>query len=134
MANAKGVGIVLAGIGAFALWDGYDKKANYVPAEARVMSVEETCWMEKREGKSTWTSNTGDCAASEFLVANHPKWAGYEVKRKITLKLAYVSPVDRAVHDTVKKLDAYPEQKKLAVGDVTKILVSKSDAQKTRDI
>lgn len=129
-----GLGLVAVGLGGFYAYDRYDKSAHYLPAKARVSSVEESCYMEKRSGRSTWTSDVLACDLAKFAVQNHPKWEGYTVKYKITLKYDYVSPVDRRTHSGQRQMSAYPNGKKPSPGEVIDIRVSRTDPNKTREI
>lgn len=127
-------GVVLAGMGVFYAVDVLDKNTNYDHVMARVRSVTETCYMEKRGFKSKTTSDVLPCAVAESLVKTHPNWEGFTVKYKIQLSLAYVSPADGSTQTGALTISRYPAAKKLQSGDVYEVLASKGDARKIRSI
>jgi len=130
--------IVAVGIAGFAVYDQYDKKVNYQRVEARIAAINEQCYLEKVErgvvSKTTSTSDLIRCEIAELLRRDHPKWQGYDVKHKIELRVAYVSPVDGAAHTSSLQMAAFPNGKPLRAGDVLPLLVSKSKPDKTRMI
>lgn len=127
-------GVVLAGVGVFYVADQFDKHTNYDHVMARVRSVNETCYMEKRGYKSKTTSDVLPCAVAETLVKTHPAWEGFSVKYKIELSLAYVSPVDGSTQTGSLTISRYPDAKRLKSGDVFEVLASKEDAKKIRSV
>ena len=130
--------IVAVGIAGFAVYDQYDKKVNYQRVEARIAAINEQCYLEKVErgvvSKTTSTSDLIRCEIAELLRRDHPKWQGYDVKHKIELRVAYVSPVDGAAHTSSLQMAAFPNRKPLRAGDVLPLLASKSKPDKTRMI
>ena len=125
--------IVAVLIGGFAI---YDKKTNFAPVDARISSVNEQCYLEKVESgvlsKTTMTSDLLRCELAEVLAREHPHWQGYAVKHKIEIKYAYVSPVDGATHNSSMQMSAFPKGQPLRMGDVLRVLASKTKADKTR--
>jgi hypothetical protein len=130
------VAIVAALIGGFAIYDNYDKKTNYQPVDARVSAVSDQCFMEKVEkGVLTKTTSTSDllpCDVAEVLTRQHPNWQGFAIKHKIEIKFAYVSPVDGATHFSTLQMSDFPKGQPLRMGDVLRVLASKSKPDKTR--
>lgn len=126
-----GAGLVLLVGGGVKVYDMYDKARNYVTVQARVMTVNDTCYMEKREGKKTYTSDTLPCALAEIAVKEHPKWQGYDIKHNYVIKFAYISPVDKTRHEATLKLHKLP--KPMRTGDVMPVLASVSEAGKVRE-
>ena|ERR1700712_655115 len=130
------IGIVAAVIGGTAFYDQYDKKTNFQPVTARVSAVNEQCYLEKSErGILTRTTSTSDltrCEVAEILAHHHPSWQGYNIKHKIDVSFAYVSPVDGATHMGSHQMSAFPDGKPLRAGDVLPIRASKTKADKTR--
>lgn len=125
------VGLAAGGIYTY---DQYDKKMNYKPVNARITAVADTCYMEKREGKKTWTSDVLPCAVADFAVKEHPKWQGYDVRHAIEVKFAFTSPVDGKVHDGKRKFDSMPKDKPYTVGDTLLIRASTTEGDKTREM
>src|SRR5580692_7459999 len=111
------IGIVAAVIGGTAICDNYDKKNNFQPVNARISAVNEQCYLEKSErGILTRTTSTSDltrCEVAEFLTRNHPKWQGYDIKHRIDVSFAYVSPVDGATHAGSHRMSAFPTDRPL---------------------
>jgi len=130
------IGIVVALVGGFAIYDNYDKSHNYQPVDARISTVSDQCYMEKVEkGVLTKTTSTSDllsCDVAAVLTRSHPNWQGYDIKHKIEIKFAYVSPVDGATHFSSLQLSYFPKGKPLQMGDVLRVLASKTKADKTR--
>lgn len=129
-------GLVATGIAGFAAYDQYDKKANFQRVNAHVSTVSEQCYLEKVDrgilSKSTSTSDMLRCELAEQLTREHPKWQGYEIKHKIEIKFAYISPVDGATHTSSLRMSAFPDGRPLHMGDVFQVLASKTKADKTR--
>ncbi len=136
--SLNATGLAVFGVAAVLGYDFYDKSANYVHVKARVRTVTEQCYMEKVDrGIMTKTTSTSDllpCDVAAVMVANHPNWAGYSIRKKIEVAYLYTSPVDGKTHDTVHRMTSYPRDRKYGVGDVVEILASKSAADKTRDL
>lgn len=132
--RVMGLGIVAIGVGGFYVFDQYDKKANYVPVQARVSKAEELCYMEKKVGRTTTTSDVLACDVAQYAVKNHPKWQGFTVKSKISLEYEYVSPVDNRTHSGKRMMSAWPEGRKLNRGELFQIRASKKNPEKTREI
>lgn len=132
------IAIVAVGIAGFAVYDQYDKKANFQRVEARIAAINEQCYLQKVErgvvSKTTSTSDLVRCEIAELLRRDHPKWQGYDVKHKIEVRIVYVSPVDGATHTSNLQMSAFPNGKPLRPGEVFLVLASKSKADKTRMI
>ena len=132
--------VVIVAVGAFgiAIYDQYDKGANYQRVDARISSVNDQCYLEKVERgvitKTTFTSDLTRCETAELLRKEHPKWQGYHVMHKIEVRVVYVSPVDGATHQSSLQLSYFPNGKPLRAGDVFPVLASKTKADKTRMI
>ena len=131
------VGVIACGAFAVAglvIADEYDKKVNFLAVQARITELHESCYMEKKSGRTTSTSDTLACGMAEYAVKNHPKWQGYDIKYKIDISYSYVSPADGKPHTGQLVLAAYPDNKKLATGGEIKVLASKTAADKTRSL
>ncbi|MCC8957376.1 MULTISPECIES: hypothetical protein [Bradyrhizobium] len=132
------IAIIVVGAAGIAIYDQYDKSANYQRVDARISGVSEQCYLEKVERgvitKTTWTSDLTRCEIAELLRKEHPKWQGYDLKHKIEVKVVYVSPVDGATHQSSLQMSYFPNGKPLRAGDVFPVLASKSKAEKTRTI
>jgi hypothetical protein len=126
--------IVAVGVVGITAYDRYDKRVNFQPVDARISAVNEQCYMEKVEGRTTSTSDVVRCEVAELLTRAHPKWQGYTVKRKIELRIDYTSPVDGATHASSLQMSAFPNGRPLHAGDVLQILASKTKADKTREL
>jgi hypothetical protein len=112
----------------------YDKKKNYVRVDARVTKVATTCYLEKKEGKSTRTTDVIECDKAELLKQIHPGYAGWDVKYSIKVAYLFTSPADRQAHEGEQTFIAYPEGRKLQYGDLMPVLAHKSEAGKSRSI
>lgn len=128
-----GLGVVAVGVGGYHLYDQYDKKTNYVPVQARVANVQEDCYLEKKSGRTTTTSDTLPCDKAQYLSQNHPKWQGFSVKYRIAVDYVYVSPVDNRTHSGKRMLSAYPGGRKISRGEVFDIRASKTNPDKSRE-
>jgi hypothetical protein len=131
-------GTIVAAVAGLAVYDQYDKKANYQPVDARISAVSDQCYMEKSERggfqKTTSTSGLLRCEVAEALTREHPKWQGYSIIHKIVIRFAYVSPVDGTTHDSSLTMSVFPKGQQLRAGDVLRILASKTKADKTREL
>lgn len=132
--RAMWLGIILVGAGGVYAYDQYNKKANFVPVQARVSEVRETCYMEKRVGRRTSTSDTLACDLARKLTQEHPSWQGFQVKQQIVVNYEYVSPVDQRTHSGKRTLSAYPAGKKISRGEIFNVRASKTDPAKSREI
>ncbi|MGY3535269.1 MULTISPECIES: hypothetical protein [Bradyrhizobium] len=132
--------VVIVAVGAFgiAIYDQYDKGANYQRVDARISSVNDQCYLEKVERgvitKTTFTSDLTRCETAELLRKEHPKWQGYHVMHKIEVRVVYVSPVDGVSHQSSLEMSYFPSGKPLRAGEVFPVLASKTKAEKTRMI
>ncbi len=128
------LGVAAVGVGGFYLYDQYNKKTNFVPVQARITNVSEICYMEKKSGRTTETSDALACDIAQHAVKSHPKWQGFNVKYKINVDYDYVSPVDQKTHSGKRTLSAYPNGRKLARGEIFNVRASKTDPNKSREI
>ena len=127
-------GTVAAAVVGLGAYDRYDKNTNYQSVDARISAVNEQCYMEKVEGRRTSTSDVLRCELAAVLTREHPKWQGYEIKRKIEVRFTYVSPVDGATHASSMTVSAFPKGQPLHTGDALRVLASKTRADKTREL
>jgi hypothetical protein len=125
-------GTIAVAVAGLAVYDQYDKKANYQPVDARISAVSDQCCRGAFK-KTTSTSDLVRCEVAEVLTREHPKWRGYSIKHKIVIRFAYVSPVDGATHDSSLTMTAFPKGP-LRAGDVLRVLASKTKADKTREL
>ena len=129
-------GLIAAGIAGFSAYDQYDKRTNFQRVSAHINTVTDQCYLEKVErgvlSKTTSTSDMLRCELAEVLTRDHPKWQGYEIKHKIEIKFAYISPVDNATHMSSLRMSTFPNGQPLHMGDVFQVLAHKSKADKTR--
>jgi hypothetical protein len=126
--------IVAVGVVGISAYNQYDKRVNFQPVEARISAVNEQCYMEKAEGRTTSTSDLVRCEVAELLTRAHPKWQGYAIRHKIEVRFAYTSPVDGATHVSSLQMSEFPQGRPLRAGDVLQILASKTKADKTRQV
>ena len=129
-------GTVAVAVAGLAVYDQYDKRANYQPVDARISAVTDQCYMEKVErGVITKTTSTSDllrCELAVMLTQHHPKWQGYTIHHKIEIRFSYVSPVDGGTHESSLKMSEFPNGQELRAGEVLRVLASKTKADKTR--
>jgi len=121
-------------IAGFVALDKFDKSHNYMRVDARVTEVTATCYLQKKEGNTTRTSDTLDCDRAELLKTIHPAYAGWTVVYSIKVGYLFTSPVDRQAHEGQLTLAAYPEGRRLQYGDVMPVLAHKAEAAKSRAI
>ena len=126
-------GVVLFCVGVAAI-DKFDKSHNYVRVDARVIKVAATCYLQKKEGNSTRTSDVLDCDKAELLKTIHPAYAGWNVVYSIKVAYLFTSPADRQAHPGEQTLAAYPEGRRLHDGDLMPVLAHKAEAAKSRAI
>ncbi|TWC05185.1 hypothetical protein FBZ93_103197 [Bradyrhizobium macuxiense] len=125
-------GMIAIGLAGFYAYREFDKRVNFRPIDARVSSVKEQCYLDKTEGNRSSSSDLLPCEIAELLARNHPKWQGYDIKHKIEIRFAYISPVDGAAHESNLQMAAYPDDRPLHAGDIFPVQASRSDANKTR--
>lgn len=130
-------GLVLAGVvftGLYAVNE-YDKSTNYVPTDARVVKVEESCYMKKTSrgigSKTTSTTKEGPCKLVEAINKNHPEFQDYRVVKTTYVEFKYKSPVDGKTHRGRHKQSKHENGKPIKRGDVLAVLAHKDNADKT---
>lgn len=121
----------LLGIGlTLAVSAGYEQYVNFTefqPVDARVISVRDRCYMQKRSGGELAKSNEYDCASVESAVENNAIWRGASILYDIHIDLQFVSPADGRLHSAGQDLTAWPHGKRLSKGDVLSVRASKSE-------
>ncbi len=128
-------GVVVIGLTMMAVQK-IDHFLNYVAVDATVTGVESTCYLKHEESgvltKTTRTTDTLPCAKAEALHANHPDYAGMEVKGTVKIEFAYTSPADssRQVGLLNYAYEDHPLVAQLHRGIDLPILASKRDAAK----
>jgi hypothetical protein len=129
-------GIVGLGIAGFAAYDQYDRSANYAAVQARVLRVNEQCYLEKKERgvftKTTQSSRLMPCPLAEMLARDHPAWQGFDIKHKIEVSLLYVSPANGRQQEATMQLTSYPDGRAMRSGDVMAVRASKTEPARTR--
>ncbi|WLA78505.1 hypothetical protein [Bradyrhizobium elkanii] len=125
-------GMIAVAVASFYVYGELDKRLNFRPIDARVSSVREQCYMEKTEGSRSSTSDLLPCELTELLARHHPKWQGADIKHKIEIRFAYISPVDGAAHESNLQLAAYPDNRQLSSGDIFPVQASRKEANRTR--
>lgn len=125
-------GMICVGLVAFHAHSEFDKRVNFRPIDARVSSVKDQCYMEKTEGRRSSSSDLLSCELAVLLTRGHPKWQGYDIKHKIEIRFAYISPVDGATHESTMEMAAYPDGRPLRAGDIFPVQASRNDVNKTR--
>ncbi|WP_076858008.1 hypothetical protein [Bradyrhizobium mercantei] len=125
-------GMIAIGVVGFYAYSEFDKRVNFRPIDARVSSVKEQCYLDKTEGNRSSSSDLLPCEIAELLARNHPKWQGYDIKHKIEIRFAYISPVDGAAHESNLQMAEYPDDRPLHAGDIFAVQASRSNANKTR--
>lgn len=128
----------LMGIGlTLAVSAGYEQYINFIDfrsVEARVTSVRDRCYMQKRSGGETVKSNEYDCASVESAVRNNAIWRGASIVYDIHIDVQFVSPADGELHGASRDLTAWPGGKRVSKGDVLWIRASKSEPDLIRGI
>lgn len=132
--HAKVIAVVIVGVCAFAAYDQYDKRMNYIPVQARVTDVTEVCLLEKRRGRTRTSSVTMSCDRAEAAAQSDPKWQGFTVKYEITIAYDFVSPVDKKTYAGKHQYDAFPNGKRVTRGERIEVRASKTDPTKSREI
>jgi hypothetical protein len=125
-------GMICVGLAAFYGYREFDKRVNFRPIDARVSSVEEQCYMEKTEGQRSSSSDLLPCELAELLTHGQTKWQGYDIKHKIEIRFAFISPVDGAAHESRLQMAAYPDNRPLRAGDIFPVQASRNEANKIR--
>ncbi|MBR1207312.1 MULTISPECIES: hypothetical protein [unclassified Bradyrhizobium] len=125
-------GMIAIGVAGLYAYIEFDKRVNFRPIDARVSSVKEQCYMEKTEDNRSSTSDLLPCELVELLARHHPKWQGSDIKHKIEIRFAYISPVDGAAHESNLQLAEYPDNRQLNRGDIFPVQASRREANRTR--
>ncbi|GKQ50580.1 hypothetical protein [Bradyrhizobium sp. Ce-3] len=125
-------GVIAIGVAGLYAYIELDKRVNFRPIDARVSSVKEQCYLEKTEGNQSSTSDLLPCELVELLARHHPKWQGADIKHKIEVRFAYISPVDGAAHESKLQLAAYPDNRQLNSGDIFPVQASRTEANRIR--
>ncbi|MXN66276.1 hypothetical protein GR183_15280 [Stappia sp. GBMRC 2046] len=124
--------LLLAG---FYVYDRFDKATNYLPVEARVVSVETLCHGTRTKRgiltKTKETTREGDCDVLRALVATHPEFKGFHVVETAYISFSYKSPVDGQTHSGQHKKTVRPNSILARKGEMIEILASKQDPEKT---
>ena len=125
-------GMIAIGVAGLYAYIEFDKRVNFRPIDARVSSVKEHCYLEKTEDNRSSTSDLLPCELTELLARHHPKWQGADIKHKIEIRFAYISPVDGAAHESNLQLAEYPDNRQLSRGDIFPVQASRKEANRTR--
>lgn len=125
-------GMIAIGVAGLYAYIEFDKRVNFRPIDARVSSVKEQCYLEKTEDNRSSTSDLLPCDLTELLARHHPKWQGADIKHKIEIRFAYISPVDGAAHESNLQLAEYPDNRQLSRGDIFPVQASRKEANRTR--
>ncbi|HEX7920910.1 MAG TPA: hypothetical protein VF583_08155 [Bradyrhizobium sp.] len=125
-------GMIAIGVAGLYAYIEFDKRVNFRPIDARVSSVKEQCYLEKTEDNRSSTSDLLPCELTELLARHHPKWQGADIKHKIEIRFAYISPVDGAAHESNLQLAEYPDNRQLSRGDIFPVQASRKEANRTR--
>lgn len=125
-------GMIAIGVAGFYAYGELDKRVNFRPIDARVSSVKEQCYLDNTEDNRSSTSDLLPCELVELLAHHHPKWQGSDIKHKIEIRFAYISPVDGAARESNLQMAAYPDDRPLRAGDIFPLQASRKDANKTR--
>ncbi|QPF82224.1 hypothetical protein IC762_20870 [Bradyrhizobium genosp. L] len=128
-------GVICAGLAGIHIYNEFDKRVNFRPIDARISQVKEQCYLEKPDGAEsgkTWSSDLMSCEFAVLASRMHPKWQSADVKHKIEVRFAYISPVDGATHESSLQMAAYPDGRQLHAGDIFPVQASRKDANRTR--
>ncbi|PDT75501.1 hypothetical protein [Bradyrhizobium sp. C9] len=125
-------GMIAIGVAGLYAYIEFDKRVNFRPIDARVSSVKEQCYLEKTEDNRSSTSDLLPCELTELLARHHPKWQGADIKHKIEIRFAYISPADGAAHESNLQLAEYPDNRQLSRGDIFPVQASRTEANRTR--
>lgn len=107
-------------------YEQYIDLTDFRSVEARVTSVRDRCYMEKRSGGEMVKSNEYDCASVESAVRNNAIWRGASIVYDIHIDLQFVSPADGELHSAARDLTSWPNGKRVSRGDVLSVRASKS--------
>ncbi len=124
-------GIVLAVLGGFYMYWQYDRATNYERVEAIVTKVEETCYLRKTKGKTTYTTDEGPCGALKLLSESHPEYKGFKLVRVTYVTFDYVSPVDGDWYSGQHQQRKHQDGSWIREGDKMDILAHTAEPKKT---
>ena len=124
-------GIVLAVLGGLYMYWQYDRAANYERVEAIVTKVEESCYLRKTEGRTTYTTDEGPCETLELLSEVHPEYQAFTLKRVNYVTFDYISPVDGDWYSGKHQQSRHENGARIREGDKLEILAHTVEPKKT---
>lgn len=126
------LGGIAAVVGAFMLYAKYDRATNYEQISATVTGIEESCYMKKRSGKRSWTTDEGPCEIVTQIHENHPEFKDYRLIKNVYVEFEYISPVDNAWYTGKVEQSTHPDGSEIKYGDSLVVLAHKEKPEKTR--
>jgi hypothetical protein len=129
-------GIVVAVLGGFYLYTVYDKGTNYEEIMARVIKVEETCYLKKTSRgigtKTTSTTKEGPCDIVEAINEGHPEFQDYRLIRTTYVEYEYRSPADGEYYTGRHTQSNHEDGTAIRYGSDILILAHKEKPETTR--
>jgi len=116
----------------FYVYSESDKAANYVKTPARVTSVEELCYLEKKSGGKTSTTEAGPCEDVRALNRRHPAFQDYKLVTSTTVNYKYESPVDNSTYYGHYKYTGRGVKLRIEEGDEVTVLAHKKIPDKSQ--
>lgn len=111
-----------------------DKAMNYIEVSAEVLSIEESCYLEKDEGKTRRFTDPMDCKAAGALRESHPAYEGFRMVRDATVKVYYPDPAAHEYRTLPLELSRYKDYPDFKPGDMMQILAHKKEPGKIREL
>ena len=117
--------------GAILLYVQYDRATNYEEVTATVTGIEETCYMKKKIGKRSWTTDEGPCEIVRQIHENHPEFKDYDLIRNVNVEFEYISPADDGWHTGKLEQSQHPDGSDIRYGDSLLVLAHKEKPETT---
>ncbi|GEM_PF-3816753 len=109
-----------------------DKQVNYVEVEGQVLSVNDACFLEKKEGKTTHFTDPMECESATALLELHPAYRGFSLVHDRTVQLWYPDPAKQDYNTATIDLGRSLEHPDLKTGDSMTIFAHKTKPGKVR--
>lgn len=109
-----------------------DKQLNYVEVEGQVLSVEDNCFLEKKEGKTTHFTDPMACATAQSLLEIHPAYKGFSLVHDREVELWYPDPATQQYNTTTVDLGRSGDYPDLKTGDTMNVFAHKTKPGKVR--
>ena len=93
--------------------------------------IEETCYMKKKTGKRSWTTDAGPCEIVRQIHENHPEFKGYRLIKNVVVEFEYISPADNGWHTGKLEQASHPDGSDIRYGDSLVVLAHKEKPENT---